>query len=121
MTLLEFNNEYRISLLSRAQEITGLSNPNSPKQLLEWLKERDPSIDSCKKDLVADIIKSTDDEDVREMLLLRQEMAKTSLKKYNAMANAVCDDDRIRGVLMYYGQQDRQLGRAPRASTKPTS
>ena len=119
--IIDFNNDYQEKLLKRAQEITGLHNPNSPKQLLEWLKEKDPSIDSCKKDIVADIIKSTDDMDVKEMLLLRQEMSKTSLKKYNTMANAACDDDRIRGVLMYYGanRTGRWAGRLVQVQNLP--
>ncbi len=119
--IIEYNNAYQEELATRAKEITGLDNPNSNNQLLRWLKEKEEGVTSVKKEAVADLIKSTKNEDVREMLKLRQEMMKTSLKKYDTMERAVCDDDRIRGVLMYYGanRTGRWAGRLVQVQNLP--
>lgn len=119
--IIDYNNAYQEELVSRAKEITGLDNPNSNNQLLGWLKEKEDGVTSVKKEAVADLIKSTKNEDVREMLKLRQEMTKTSLKKYDTMERAVCDDDRIRGVLMYYGanRTGRWAGRLVQVQNLP--
>ena len=119
--IIEYNNAYQEELVTRAKEITGLDNPNSNNQLLGWLKEREDGVTSVKKEAVADLIKSTEHDDVREMLKLRQEMTKTSLKKYDTMERAVCNDDRIRGVLMYYGanRTGRWAGRLVQVQNLP--
>ncbi len=119
--IIDYNNAYQEELATRAKEITGLDNPNSSKQLLGWLKEKKDGVTSVKKEAVADLIEITESEEVREMLKLRQEMTKTSLKKYDTMERAVCDDDRIRGVLMYYGanRTGRWAGRLVQVQNLP--
>lgn len=119
--IIEYNNNYQAQLLKRAQEITGLENPNSTSQLLEWLKEQGEQVTNVRKETVAELIESTANETVKEMLQLRQEMTKTSLKKYDTMARAVCDDNRIRGVLMYYGanRTGRWAGRLVQVQNLP--
>lgn len=116
-----YNDKYQASLLERAKEITGLDNPNSNNQLLGWLKERENGVTSVNKEAVADLLKSTKDDEVKEMLRIRQEMTKTSLKKYDTMERAVCSDDRIRGVLMYYGanRTGRWAGRLVQVQNLP--
>lgn len=119
--IIEYNNAYQEELMTRAKELTGLDNPNSNNQLLRWLKEREDSVISVNKEAVTDLIKTTKDPDVREMLKLRQEMTKTSLKKYDTMERAVCNDGRIRGVLMYYGanRTGRWAGRLVQVQNLP--
>lgn len=88
----------------RAQQITGLSNPNSTAQILPWLQRWDPAISNVRKDTVADLLAREDlDSRVREFLTIRQELAKTSVKKYDAMVACACQDDRMRGLLQCYG------------------
>lgn len=87
----------------RAIEITGINNPNSPKQLKEWLVEQGESdIDSLSKAEIKRLLQGATG-NVEEILLLRQEMAKTSIKKYISMQNAVCSDSRARGLIQFYG------------------
>ena len=87
----------------RAIEITGIENPNSPKQLKEWLVEQGESdIDSLSKAEIKRLLQGATG-NVEEILLLRQEMAKTSIKKYISMQNAVCSDSRARGLIQFYG------------------
>lgn len=119
--IIEYNNAYQEELMTRAKELTGLDNPNSNNQLLRWLKEREDGVTSVNKEAVTDLIKTTKDPDVREMLKLRQEMTKTSLKKYDTMERAVCNDGRIRGVLMYYGanRTGRWAGRLVQVQNLP--
>lgn len=119
--IIEYNDEYQASLLERAKEITGLNNPNSNNQLLGWLKEHEDGVTSVNKEAVSDLIRKTSNPEVKEMLKLRQEMTKTSLKKYDTMERAVCSDDRIRGVLMYYGanRTGRWAGRLVQVQNLP--
>ena len=87
----------------RAIEITGINNPNSPKQLKEWLVEQGESdIDSLSKAEIKRLLQGATG-NVEEILRLRQEMAKTSIKKYISMQNAVCSDSRARGLIQFYG------------------
>ena len=119
--IIEYNNQYQDELLQRAKAITGLDNPNSTKQLLSWLQEREEGVISCNKESIAKLIETTKNEDVREMLKLRQEMTKTSLKKYDTMERAACNDGRIRGVLQYYGanRTGRWAGRLVQVQNLP--
>lgn len=119
--VIEYNNGYQSELMERAKEITGLDNPNSNNQLLRWLKEQEDGVTSVNKEAVADLIGRTTNTDVKEMLKLRQEMTKTSLKKYDTMERAACSDDRIRGVLMYYGanRTGRWAGRLVQVQNLP--
>lgn len=101
---IRLSGEYREKLLARAMEITGLDNPNSPLQVKGWLEERlGRAVDSLSKAAVADMLTSDLPEDVREMLTIRQKISKSSIKKYDAMRNAACQDSRIRGMFQFYG------------------
>ena len=86
----------------RAYELTGLENPNSVVQLKGWLGDMGMEAESLSKKAVAEMIAETDGE-VEELLKLRLLMAKTSVKKYEAMERSVCSDGRIHGMLMFYG------------------
>ena len=86
----------------RAYELTGLENPNSVAQLKGWLGDMGMETESLSKKAVADMIAETDGE-VEELLRLRLLMAKTSVKKYEAMERSVCSDGRVHGMLMFYG------------------
>lgn len=86
----------------QAYELTGLENPNSINQLKMWLSDNGIEVDSLSKKAVKELADNTDG-DVREMLQLRLLLAKTSVKKYEAVTRAVCHDSRIRGLLRFYG------------------
>jgi len=92
-------------LTNEAMNLTGLNNPNSVKQLATWLNEEfdDEDITTVTKDEVKRLIKITDDDIVTRVLEIRQELGKTSVKKYNALLGATCEDGRIRGTLLFYG------------------
>lgn len=89
-------------LLSAMKEITKLENPNSVLQMREWLLERGVETDSLDKKAVATMMKDADEE-LYEVLSLRQQIAKSSVKKYQAMENVVCDDGRVHGMFQFYG------------------
>ena len=86
----------------RAYELTGLENPNSVAQLKGWLRDMGMEAESLSKKAVAEMIAETDGE-VEELLRLRLLMAKTSVKKYEAMERSVCSDGRVHGMLMFCG------------------
>ena len=86
----------------RAYELTGLENPNSVAQLKGWLGDKGMEAESLSKKAVADMIAETGGE-VEELLRLRLLMAKTSVKKYEAMERSVCSDGRVHGLLQFYG------------------
>jgi DNA polymerase bacteriophage-type len=91
-------------LITEAVNLSGLANPKSVKQLSEWLtEESEDEIPDLQKKTVAALIKTTNNDLVRRMLEIRQELSKTSVKKYTAMAEAVCNDGRVRGLLQFYG------------------
>ena len=89
-------------LTVRMQQLTGLSNPNSVMQMKDYLAENGLDADSLGKKEVAAMIKSAP-EDLAEVLSLRLQLAKSSVRKYEAMQNAVCADDRCRGMFQFYG------------------
>lgn len=89
--------------IEKVKLITGVNNPNSPKQLKEWLIEQGMTeIDSLSKADVTRLLKDATG-NVEEILKLRQDIAKSSVKKYIAMQNVVCKDDRCRGLIQFYG------------------
>ena len=101
---IRLSGEYREKLLARAMEITGLDNPNSPLQVKGWLEEKlGRTVDSLSKAAVADMLAEDIPGDVREMLSIRQKISKSSIKKYDAMRMAACQDSRIRGMFQFYG------------------
>ena len=88
--------------MEQARSVTGLDNPNSPVQLKAWLAEKGIEADSLSKAAVADMLEKADGE-VELALSLRQELAKSSVKKYTAMQTVVGSDDRARGLIQFYG------------------
>lgn len=91
------------SLLSeKMQELTGLDNPNSVQQMKGWLSENGLEMESLGKKEVAEVL-NTAPEPLKTVLSLRQQLAKSSVKKYQAMENAVCKDGRARGMFQFYG------------------
>ena len=91
-------------LMARSVELTGLDNPNSAAQLLPWIEGRGVGMTNLQKATVEETLKNDDiPADVREVLELRQQLGKTSIKKYVAMESARCEDDRIRGLTQFYG------------------
>ena len=89
-------------LSSEMQDITALENPNSVMQMKVWLAENGLEVDSLGKKEVAAMLEDAPAE-LKDVLLLRQQLAKSSVKKYTAMENAVCADGRARGMFMFYG------------------
>lgn len=92
----------RESLMAALKEKTGLENPNSVLQMLGWLEAHGLKTDSLGKKQVKEMLK-TAQEPLKSVLQLRQKLAKSSVKKYQAMENAVCEDGRARGMFQFYG------------------
>ena len=99
---ITFDEKSKTVLIDKMQELTGLENPNSVQQMKEWLANNGFEMDSLGKKKVAAVLK-TAHEPLKTVLSLRQQLAKSSVKKYQAMANAVCLDGRARGMFMFYG------------------
>ena len=126
---LELGATVRNSLMKEAMQISGLNNPNSVKQLAAWLEdETGEEITALRKDTVAKMLARDDNSpQVQRMLEIRQELGKTSTKKYDAIEIAVCPDGRVRGLLQFYGanRTGRWAGRLvqvqnlPRTYTEP--
>ena len=85
------------------RRLTGLENPNSVAQLKDWLETVGVSCESLNKATVAELRKSVPDPTTRRVLELRQQLGKTSTKKYLSMLTAACADNRVRGIMQYYG------------------
>lgn len=106
MTLVEqaikCDEESRARYLQRAQQLTGLENPNSPIQLKEWILSKGVEMETLTKAEVAEVIETADGE-VKEVLELRQLLSKSSVKKYIAMEACICSDGRAHGLLQFYG------------------
>jgi DNA polymerase len=92
-------------LTAEAIELTGLDNPSSRSQLLAWLQdaEGDDAINDLTKKAIPLLLANTDSDVVRRVLEMRQELAKTSVTKYLAMARSVCGDGAVRGLVQFYG------------------
>ena len=99
---IEMDQKSKQSLKDKMVKITELENPNSVQQLSSWLGQMGLEIDTLGKKNVDKLIEEADGE-IKEVLLLRQQLAKSSVKKYQAMANAVCHDGRVRGMFQFYG------------------
>lgn len=92
----------RERLTAAMQKLTELENPNSVQQMKQWLADHGMETDTLGKKAVAELVK-TAPEPLREVLSLRQQLAKSSVKKYTAMENAVCADSRAHGMFQFYG------------------
>lgn len=99
---ISIDEKSRSRLMADMRELTELDNPNSVVQMKEWLSDNGVEMDTLGKKAVAAMIEETDG-DVSEALSLRQQLAKSSVKKYQAMKNAACRDNRCRGMFQFYG------------------
>lgn len=117
---INIDTTHRDDCMSEAQRITGLDNPNSPTQLLGWLNEHGCPIESMAKAHVTDAL-ATATGDVKRVLELRQELSRSSVKKYEAMLKAECADGRAHGLLQFYGagRTGRWAGRLVQVQNLP--
>lgn len=118
---LAIDQEGRDRLIAEAVNITGLNNPNSTAQLLPWLNDHGCNISSLTKDSVADALTGDLTPEARRVLEIRQLLGKTSNKKYETMAAAMGEGDRVRGVSQYYGamRTGRYAGRMVQMQNLP--
>ena len=100
---ISFDGRSMETLTASMQTITGLENPNSVHQLKEWLAKHGVEADALDKKAVKELIRNSDNQTVQTALMLRQQLAKSSVKKYQAMQNAVCRDGRAHGMFQFYG------------------
>ena len=118
-----FDTEYKAQLAQQAKTLTGLDNPNSPAQIKRFIQETTGSqVETLNKKVLADLKDQlTEYPDAQELIELRQDMAKTSSKKYTAMLKCVCDDGRIHGLLQFYGaaRTGRWAGRLVQVQNLP--
>ena len=112
--------QYKEAVTAKAYELTGLENPNSPVQIKGWLNEHGVKVESLNKKAVVSMIADADGE-VLEVLKLRLLMAKTSVKKYEAIERSVCEDGRCHGLLQFYGanRTGRWAGRLVQVQNLP--
>lgn len=99
---IAFDDRSKGEISDQMKEMTDLDNPNSVAQMKAWLLDQGLETDTLGKKAVAEMIKTAPD-DLAQVLSLRQQLAKSSVKKYQAMENAVCKDGRARGMFMFYG------------------
>lgn len=126
---LELGETVVTTLTEEAVQLSGLYNPNSVKQLARWLEqETGEEVVNLRKETVSQLLgRETNSDTVNRMLAIRQELGKTSTKKYDAIQACVCPDGRVRGLLQYYGanRTGRWAGRLvqvqnlPRTYTEP--
>lgn len=99
---IRIDEQSREELMQRMKDITGLENPNSVAQMKAWLAENGVETDSLDKKAVASLLKTAPPK-LKEVLELRQQLAKSSVKKYTAMQNLRCSDGRAHGCFQFYG------------------
>lgn len=93
----------KADLNEQLQTLTGLENPNSVLQMRGWLQEHGLETESLGKKAVAELLEQPIDDKLKQVLILRQQLAKSSVKKYQAMQNFACSDNRARGLFQFYG------------------
>lgn len=119
---LAIDEDVRKDQMSEFKQLTGLANPASNTQLLSWVAQHGVDMPNMQKATVADTLKRDDlPEEVREALELKKEVSKTSIKKYNKILDYLCDDNRIRGLLQFYGASTtgRYAGRGVQLQNLP--
>ena len=124
---LACGNAVHEELMKEAVAVSGLANPKSVQQLTRWLNkeledELDGELTDLRKATVSELLdKGVESEAAARMLELRQQLGKTSTKKYDAMAAAMCDDERVRGLMQYYGanRTGRWAGRLVQVQNLP--
>lgn len=119
---LAIDEDVRKDQMVEFRQLTGLANPASNTQLLSWVTQHGVDMPNMQKATVADTLKRDDlPEEVREALELKKEVSKTSIKKYNKILDYLCDDNRIRGLLQFYGASTtgRYAGRGVQLQNLP--
>ena len=99
---IEIDKVSRENLMTKLPELTSLDNPNSAVQMKEWLSDNGVETETLDKKAVAALIDGVPG-DISEVLSLRQKLAKSSVRKYQAIQNSVCEDGRVRGMFQFYG------------------
>lgn len=99
---IDMDSRSRSELTEAIKNLTGLDNPNSVQQIKQWLSKNGLETETLDKKTVSKLIQTAPPE-LRDVLSLRQQLAKSSVKKYQAMKNAVCSDGRARGMFQFYG------------------
>ena len=99
---IAFDERSKETISSQMKDMTDLENPNSVVQMKAWLAENGMETETLSKKAVAELMKNAP-ERLAQVLAFRQQLAKSSVKKYQAMENAVCDDGRVRGMFQFYG------------------
>ena len=99
---IAFDERSKGTISSQMKDMTDLENPNSVVQMKAWLAENGMETETLSKKAVAELMKNAP-ERLAQVLAFRQQLAKSSVKKYQAMENAVCDDGRVRGMFQFYG------------------
>lgn len=108
---IECDADFQRRRTEEARALTGLENPNSVTQLKMWLEEKEGiTVEGLTKDMVPVLLEQVKGEDTRCMLELRQEMSKTSVKKYEAMSRGLCSDSRVRGCSSSMGRTVQGAG-----------
>ncbi|WP_404988912.1 DNA polymerase [Clostridium culturomicium] len=117
---------FKGAALNKAKNLTCLENPNSPTQLKTWLKDRGMEVDSLSKKSVEELMalkgeRSESDASIKEVLNLRLQLSKTSIKKYEAIERSACLDKRVRGLFQFYGanRTGRWAGRLVQVQNLP--
>ena len=118
---LKLDAEYSSRLMEEARELTGLQNPNSDAQLKTWLGAHGVLADSLDKESIPALLDAAPDDTTRRALQLRQELGKTSVKKYEAMERGICRDGRVHNLLQFYGagRTGRWAGRLVQVQNLP--
>lgn len=117
---IKCQNVFHDQYLQTAKKVTDLTNPNSPLQLKDWLRQQGVKTDSLSKVSVAQLLQTTTGT-VHQVLALRQLLSKSSIKKYQAMQKAMCQDGRVHGLLQFYGanRTGRWAGRLVQVQNLP--
>ncbi|MGQ7368992.1 DNA polymerase [Streptococcus suis] len=99
---IKIDGESKAKIQTELKALTGLENPNSVLQMISWLREHEVATDSLDKKAVKELLKTVD-ETTAQVLKLRQQAAKSSVSKYQAMINCICKDGRARGMFQFFG------------------
>lgn len=118
---IKLDGAYSGQLLKEAKGLTKLENPNSTAQLTRWLEGKGLEVESLDKKAIPELIAAASDDTTRRVLRLRQELAKTSVKKYEAMDRGLCQDGRVHNLLQFYGagRTGRWAGRLVQVQNLP--
>lgn len=117
---IKFDTFSKARLMGTLKDKTDLEKPNSVAQMKDWLLSKGIEADSLDKKAVLELLKTVPS-DVADVLKLRQQLAKSSVKKYQAMQNSVCADNRVRGMFQFYGagRSGRWAGRITQFQNLP--